>query len=413
MRSSCTRFRIALLGSALALAALTPAVGASRIDSKRFLAIYGNRPPVSRPGVVAPAQGGHTYTVLHDFAGGPGDGANSGAGVTLDDLGNIYGTTNYGGANGDGTIFKLAPDGTLTVLHSFSGADGSTPDGALTLTGNGTLYGTTESGGASGNGVLFRLTSQGKFKVLHDFKDDDGSFLRGHLTRDKLGNFYGTALFGGINGDGTVFEYTADGQFSVLHAFNGSDGEFPEHGVVRDTAGNLYGVTAFGGTDDDGTVFKIAGDGTFSTLHTFTGDDGSFPYGGLAIDKAGNLYGSTEDGGANGYGAVIEYDAVENTWTVRYSFTGGADGASPAGDMQLVGGKLYSTANVGGDPICQCGEIYMVTSTGKKVALHLFNGDDGSAYSAGVTMINKLFYGTAQYGGANGNGVIYQFTGGK
>jgi len=402
-------FRVALLGSTLALAALAPAAGAgaSRAEMNRIRAAMGNHSSTLRPGNAA--QTDPTYTLLHDFAGSPNDGADSGAGVTLDDLGNIYGTTDFGGASGNGAIFKLAPDGTQTLLHSFSGADGSEPDGAVTLLSNGDLYGTTVSGGA-GNGVLYRLTSKGKFKVLHSFSATDGSFLRGHLTRDKLGNFYGTALFGGANGDGTVFKYGSDGTLTVLHAFNGTDGEFPEHGVVRDAAGNLYGVTAFGGADDEGTVYKLASDGTLTTLHSFTGGaDGGFLYGGLAIDKDGNLYGSTVAGGSSGFGTVFKLTSG-GTLTTLYNFTGGADGGSPEGDMLLAGKNLYSMASSGGDPTCGCGVVYEVKPSGGESVLHTFIGTDGGGYSAGLTKSSGVFYGTTASGGAHGNGVVFSVT---
>jgi uncharacterized repeat protein (TIGR03803 family) len=409
MRNGHTMLQCVLLGSAVAITALTSAAGAERDDLKRMRAIQGNRPHALHPNGGFSAAGG-TYAVLHDFAGGANDGADSGANVTVDDLGNVYGTTDFGGAHSDGVIFKLAPDGTQTILHSFAGSDGSDPDGGVLLMPNGALFGTAEGGGTGGNGVLFRLSGKGDYKVLHDFGANDGSFLRGDLIRDKQGNLYGTALFGGVNGDGTVFKYSFDGTFSVLHAFNGDDGEFPEHGVVRDQEGNLYGVTAFGGASDDGTVFKLAPDGTLTTLHSFTGGaDGGFLYGGLDIDKDGNLYGSTVEGGANGHGTVFKL-AGDGTLTTLYDFTGGADGGSPEGDMLLVGGKLYSTASEGGDPSCQCGVVYEIKSQGKAKVLHAFTGSDGGGYSAGVVKSDGAFYGTTASFGAHSNGVVFKAT---
>jgi uncharacterized repeat protein (TIGR03803 family) len=409
-------FRCALLGSALAIAALTPATGAnvSRDDVKRMRAIGGNHALTSlRPksgNVSAFSTANSTYTVLHNFLGGGGDGSGSGANVTLDDSGNIYGATDFGGSHSDGVVFKLAPDGTLTVLHTFAGSDGANPDGGVLLMPNGDLFGTAGGGGAGGNGVLFKLKANGKYKVLHDFSTNDGSFLRGNLIRDKLGNFYGTALFGGANSDGTVFKYGFDGTFTVLHAFNGTDGEFPEHGVVSDKAGNLYGVTAFGGASDNGAVYKIAANGTFTTLYSFTGGtDGGFLYGGLDIDADGNLYGSTVDGGANGQGTVFKL-APNGTLTTLYNFTGGADGGGPEGDMLLVGKNLYSTANAGGDPSCQCGAVYEITSKGREKVLHAFTGSDGSGYSAGLASSHGVLYGTTQSGGFNSNGVVFSVT---
>jgi uncharacterized repeat protein (TIGR03803 family) len=405
-------FQCALLGSAVAIAALTPAIGADSANAnlKRARAIQGNHTVIKNSGASRSIRAEGTYTDLHDFAGGANDGADTGANVTLDDLGNIYGTTDFGGASGDGVVFKLAPDGTQTVLHSFAGSDGSAPDGGVVLTASGTVYGTAGSGGASGNGVLFKLSANGKYKVLHDFGSNDGSFIRGDLIRDKQGNLYGTALFGGANDDGTVFKYGFDGTFSVLHAFNATDGEFPEHGVVRDQEGNLYGVTAFGGTSDNGTVFKLAPNGTLTTLHNFTGGaDGGFLYGGLDIDKDGNLYGSTVDGGANSAGTVFKL-AQDGTLTTLYNFTGGADGGSPEGDMLLVGKNLYSTNTEGGDPTCQCGVVYEVTAKGKAKVLHAFTGNDGGGYSAGLASSNGTFYGATASGGASSNGVVFSVT---
>lgn len=417
MRSRRTSFRVALLGSALALAALTPALGANglREDAKRILAAEGHHPSALRNISRALPHADATYTVLHDFAGPPNDGANPGGGfgggVTLDGAGNIYGTTDSGGAANLGVIFKLAPDGTQTLLHSFGSAgDGVSPDGAVTLLSNGDLYGTTEAGGSSGNGILYRLTAAGKYKILHNFSAADGNSARGRLVRDKLGNFYGTALFGGANGDGTVFKYGSDGTFTVLHAFNGTDGEFPEHGLARDSAGNLYGVTAFGGSSGEGTVFKVASDGTFSTVYNFTGGaDGGFLYGTVDIGKDGNIYGNTASGGTSGQGTAFKLTPAGKLTTL-YNFTGGADGGSPQGDVLAVGGSLYSTASGGGDPSCQCGVIYEVTAKGKEKVLHAFTGSDGAGYSSGVIKSNGLFYGTTASGGAHNDGVVFSVT---
>jgi uncharacterized repeat protein (TIGR03803 family) len=398
----------ALLGTALALIALAPASGASmsRHDLNRIRALHGKHSAGLRERGSASAQNATeaTYTDLHDFTGD--DGFGTGANVTLDDSGNIYGTTDFGGAHDHGVVFKLAPDGTQTVLHSFIGSEGSEPDGAVSLV-HGNLFGTAGSGGASGNGVLFKLNKNGRYKDLHDFSATDGSFLRGNLTRDKLGNFYGTALFGGANDDGTVYKYGFDGSFTVLHAFNGGDGEYPEHGVVRDSAGNLYGVTAFGGADDEGSVYKVASDGTFTSLYSFSGGaDGGFLYGGLALDDAGNLYGSTVEGGSSDQGTVFKL-APDGTLTTLYNFTGGADGGSPEGDMTRVGPRLFSTASEGGDPSCQCGVIYELKPNGKELVLHTFTGSDGGGYSAGLTKHAGVFYGATASGGANDDGVVF------
>jgi uncharacterized repeat protein (TIGR03803 family) len=403
----------AILGSALAAAAHAPAfAGDTSVEaSKRMRALHGDRAVAnaSTHASSAVAAKGWKYKDVYRFKGGAGDGCNSGAKVTFAPGGTLYGTTDFCGPSGNGVVFELAPDGTETVLHFFTGgADGAQPDGAVTRLANGDLVGTTTSGGPNGSGTLFKITKKGKFKVLHAFTSTDGSLARGNLHLDEDGNFYGTALFGGANGAGTVFKYAADGTFSVLHAFTGgADGQFPEHGVVADSAGNLFGVTAFGGAHDNGSVFKIDAAGNFSTVYSFTGGaDGGFLYGGLAIDSEGTLYGSTGNGGANSAGTVFKL-TQDGTLTTLYDFTGGADGASPEGDMLLVGKNLYSTAYGGGDPSCLCGLVYEVTAKGKQKVLHTFTGTDGSGYSAGLTLNEGVFYGTVQYGADLQNGAVY------
>ena len=404
----------ALLGSTVA-AATFPAAAASNLpgpDWKRALAVTGHHSSTLQrgaavfPGAVRrPA----TYTVLHNFAGGTSDGSGSGAEVTLDASGNIYGTTDTGGANLAGVIFKLTSGGTESLLHSFGGSgDGTDPDGAVTIESNGDMYGTTGSGGANQNGGIWKLAADGTYSVLHNFTTDEGSFARGRLVQDGKGNFYGTCLFGGASGNGTVFKYSAKGKLKILHTFNGTDGQYPEHGVARDKAGNIYGATAFGGTSGEGTVWKIAKDGTFSTLYNFTGGtDGGFIYGAVAIDKAGNVYGNADDGGTGGGGTVFKV-APDGTLTTLYNFTGGADGSNPEGDMLRLGKNLYSTTTNSGAN--SEGGVYELTATGKLKVLADFSATNGNYYSAGLTPSGKTFYGTTEFGGASDNGVVFSLT---
>jgi uncharacterized repeat protein (TIGR03803 family) len=409
-------FRSALLGSTLAVVTLTSATAATqpRAEWKRMMAATGGHSTALHNSAASGFNTANTpgkYTIVHNFAGGTSDGAGSTAEVTLDKSGNIFGTAGFDGANGGGVIFKIASGGTETLLHSFGGTgDGADPDGALTILSNGDIYGTTQGGGASANGTIYKLAAGGTYTVLHSFATSEGSFIRGRLVQDKKGNFYGTALFGGTPGYGTVFEYSTKGKLTILHAFDATDGEYPEHGLVRDKAGNLYGVTAFGGANDNGTVYKIATDGTFSTLYNFTGGaDGGFLYGGLAIDKSGNLYGNTAAGGANGDGSVFKL--ASGTLTTLYSFKSGTDVGDPEGDVLLVGKNIYSTATSGGDSVCQCGGVYEVTNKGKETVLQKFTTANGDGYAAGLTAVSKKsFYGTTASGGADGNGVVFALT---
>ena len=126
--------------------------------------------------------------------------------MTLDGAGSLYGTTQTGGANGYGNVYKLASNGTFTDLFDFSNANGAYPASGVTLDSAGSLYGTTYQGGANGYGNVYKLASNGTFTNLFDFNNANGANPYGGVTLDSAGNLYGTTYNGGANGVGTVFE---------------------------------------------------------------------------------------------------------------------------------------------------------------------------------------------------------------
>lgn len=248
------------------------------------------------------------------------------AGVIQDSAGNLYGP---GGAGGNGTVFELTPttDGPWTekVLHNFNdnGTDGFYPKGDLLLGASGNLYGTTEYGGAGDYGTIYELKPEagGSWaeRILYNFSNNgtDGYYPTANLIADRMGNLYGvTTGFGEFGA--TVFELTrsADGSWteSVLHSFvdNGSDGYGPSGPLIFDGSGNLYGTTGLGGAKRGGTVFELSpisgGIWNETILHNFDSNasDGLYPYSSLVFDARGNLYGTTSQGGANGTGTVFE-----------------------------------------------------------------------------------------------------------
>ena len=291
-------------------------------------------------------------TVLHSFARTGGDGANPEAGLVRDAAGNLYGTTPYGGASGYGTVFMLDTTGKETVLYSFTGTggDGAEPlFGYLVRDAAGNLYGTTEGGGASGYGTVFMLDETGNETVLYSFTGTggDGTEPAAGLVRDAAGNLYGTTKSGGASGYyGTVFMLDTTGKETVLHSFDGSDGADPLAGLVRDAAGNLYGTTNSG--DGYGTVFMLDETGKETVLHSFKrpSREGAYPFG-LVRDAKGNLYGTTFEGGASGLGTVFMLDKTGKE-TVLHRFAG-SDGAYPdAGLVRDAKGNLYGTTSIGG-----------------------------------------------------------------
>ncbi len=248
-------------------------------------------------------------------------------------MGNLYGVTNGGGACpfGCGVIFKLSPNGTETVLHTFNGYD--YPLAGLTRRADGNFYGTTSFGGSYDIGVVFRMTPSGIYQVLYAFTGGaDGGVPYGDLLLDHAGNLYGSATYGGAFGHGAIFKVTPAGKETVLYSFTGgADGDTPV-GLSRDAAsGAFYGMTQRGGDHGAGVAFRLGPDGTYTVLHAFGGGgDGANPTASLIQDSAGNLYGTTPGGGAYGQGTIFELSPA-GAETVLYSFTNGADGAYPFG----------------------------------------------------------------------------------
>jgi len=330
------------------------------------------------------SNGSWTVSILYSFKGGT-DGANPSGGLTFDAVGNLYGTTPYGGGGGIcggcGIVFKLAPhpDGTWTesVLHRFSGADGTYPFAGLTLDAAGNLYGTTVSGGGCSFrglvtcGVVYKLAPNpdGSWteSVLHSFSGPDGVAPASGVTLDASGNLYGTTDWGGgcvhELGCGVVYKLapSLDGSWteSVLHSFSGTDGAYPFAGLTLDAAGNLYGTTAdggacsLGGVFGCGVVFRLApnpdGSWTESVLHSFHGTDGDAPHYGLTFDEAGNLYGTTAYGGSFGYGVVFKLTPTTTCWkeTILHTFVG--YGKHPYAPLIFDrAGNLYGSVELGG-----------------------------------------------------------------
>jgi len=401
-------------------------------------------------GIAAPLFAASKEKVLYSFCSLNScvDGSLPLAGLTIDTAGNLYGTTQTGGAYGWGTVFRLALGAngkwTETVLHSFNfnGEDGIEPAAEMIFDAAGDLYGTTEQGGTGcasiGCGTVFELTpsADGKWteEVLYSFNGKDG-YLPNGLIFDAAGNLYGTTPLGGNSGSGcggqgcgVVFELSlgANGKWTekVLHNFNGKDGALSYSGLVFDSTGTLYGVTQEGGAYaclpfgvTCGTVFQLIpganGKWTEKVLHSFDGADGYWPIGGLIFDGGGNLYGTTYGGGAHvNAGTVFRLArGTEGKWTekVLHSFKdGGKDGyASYAGLIFDGAGSLYGTTAFGG--VYCCGIVFRLTPTsdGKwtKQTLRNFNGKDGSTPEAGLIFdAAGNLYGTTTYGGASGTG---------
>ena len=274
-------------------------------------------------------------------------GANPYAGLTLGTDGDFYGTTEYGGSTGHGTVFKVTTNGTLTTLHSFAGGrDGAAPYAGLTLGTDGNSYGTTEDG-SSIYGTVFKVTTNGTLTTLIDFGGSNGANPYAGLTLGLDGNFYGTTMGGGSGAQGTVFKVTTNGTLTTLHSFaGGKDGAAPYAGLTLGTDGNFYGTTE-GGRSSYATVFKVTTNGMLTTLVYFNSTNGANPQAALTLGTDGNFYGTTENGGSGGYGTVFTV-TTNATLTTLVSFYS-VNGAYPYAGLTLgTDGNFYGTTLGGG-----------------------------------------------------------------
>jgi len=258
------------------------------------------------------AAGTQTITTLASFNNT--NGANPIGALIADSSGNLYGTTS-GGANGNsnGTVFEVgAKTHGITTLASFNNTNGNSPLSSLLVDANGNLYGTTSRGGANNDGTVFKVAAgTHALSLLASFSGTNGG---GSLIADSSGNLYGTLEEGGANGDGSIFELNpTTGVFTTLFSFNGLDGYKPDGSLIADANGNLYGMTFGGGGDSGlaGTVFELnVTNNSLTTLFAFNSTDGRVPEGNLIADANGNLYGVTNQGGANNDGTLFELSPV-------------------------------------------------------------------------------------------------------
>jgi uncharacterized repeat protein (TIGR03803 family) len=275
---------------------------------------------------LSPASGGRwDETMIHSFSGtGGNDGCEPIAGVIVDKDGNVFGTVPNGGANGDGMVFELTNSGGVwreTVLHNFGFGidDGGSPWSALVMDSTGNLYGTTQMGGASGVGTVFKLSQLGGVwseNVIYSFGFSGGYYPSSAVVFDKAGNLYGTASYGG---SGTVCSPSCGVVYELKHSTNGwservvynflggTDGSYPVAGVTI-AGGGLYGTTSFGGGGPC-SINGLTGCGTIFSLKQssgkwaervlrLNGTDGANPQAGLVANKNGVIFGATLYGGS-------------------------------------------------------------------------------------------------------------------
>jgi|HubBroStandDraft_1064217.scaffolds.fasta_scaffold08898_3 uncharacterized repeat protein (TIGR03803 family) len=397
------------------------------------------------PAYAAAQPPGPAFRALHAF-GGPGDGSEPSAGVTIGIGGVLYGTTPYGGSSNGGTVYSLTPPTsaggawTETVLYNFTPlAGGFSPYTALVAGKGGVLYGVAYNGGASNFGAVFSLSPPASaggawtYSDLYDFTGgSDGALPNMLMGHD--GVLYGTTEGGAVAGNGVVYSLTPPAssggswtQTTLYEFTGGSDGSFPNDLAIGE-GGVLYGTAYHGGTAGDGAVFSLTppasagGDWTQAVLYSFGGgSDGDGPAG-VTIGSGGVLYGTTYyQGTTTCCGTIFALKppiSSGSAWTedIIYHFLGGA---STSGKIVIgAGGVIYGSSQSAGT-VRQPpeGTVFSLTPPASaggpwtETVLHTFIGTDGNDPYGGVVMgSDGSIYGTTMYGGPYNGGVAFKVT---
>ena len=380
--------------------------------------------------IASPAQTFTTITVFNDTT----NSAQPNGPLVQGLDGNLYGTTVgqntsiAGGYQDRGTVFKITPKGTLTTVYTFCSqtacADGGNPLAGLLLGTDGNFYGTTSFGTNRQHGAIFKITPQGALTVLYRLclraACADGINVLTPLIQGADGNLYGAASAGGIGncfaGCGSIFKLYPSGTLAVLHKFcetDCADGAGP-NGVIQATDGNLYGTSGANGgyTPVYGTVFRITTTGTLTILHSFCSQsncsDGGSPKGGLVQGSDGDLYGTTQFRLGEPGGEVFK-STLGGGLTPIYDFCSQSncdDGATPAGELiQGTDGNFYGTTPSGGTSFG--GTLFRLTPGGTLTVLHNFPSWRRD-YPGVMQATDGNFYGTTQDKAKNYYGIVFR-----
>lgn len=404
LRSACLATAFAVLSPALSAAPVLEPVTEFRVGAKAPVGELVAGADGSFYGVTAaggPGDFGTVYRVspagvritLVEFTGqaGPRLGAQPQSALARGADGNFYGTTQAGGANNLGTIFRLTPAGDFTNLAEFTGNGGNSPGAApyaaLLAHPDGHFYGTTQNGGAGDFGTIFRVSPAGVVTTVVEFTGSAGArkgrIPLGALLAHPDGFLYGTTERGGAGDDGTIFRVSPGGALTTLFEFSVGSGRLPIAGLVLGADGSLYGSTSGGGGNSAGTIFKVTTAGAFTTLVQFSGSSPDFrgrsPSAPLLRHSNGNFYGTTQLGGTGEYGTVFQLTpSGDFTTLIQFTNTGGANrGRLPLGGLvEGSDGLLYGATSAGGGT--NFGTLFRVSPGGNFQTLAEFSLDDGT-----------------------------------
>ena len=333
--------------------------------------------------------------------------------------GKLYGMTQAGGANNMGVLFQYDPITSVYIKKlDFAGTtNGSNPYGSLMQATDGKLYGMTYGGGANGKGVLFQFNPATSvyIKKLDFAGTSNGRYPHGSLMQATDGKLYGMTSAGGANDNGVLFQF--DPSTSVytkkLDFAGTSNGDTPYGSLIQATDGKLYGMTSSGGTHYSGVLFQFdpATSVYVKKLDFEQTTNGSYLSGSLVQASDGTLYGMTYGGGANNLGVLFQFDLTTSIYTKKLDFSGTTNGSNPYGSlMKATDGKLYGMTSAGGAN--GQGVLFQFDPTTSVCSKKLdFAGITNGSYPAGslIQATDGKLYGMTSAGGANNNGVLFQF----
>jgi uncharacterized repeat protein (TIGR03803 family) len=339
--------------------------------------------------------------------------------------GNFYGMTEYGGTGGFGTVFRITPAGSVTVLANFSGTTGGDPRGELAFGPDGNLYGTTSFAGPNGSGTVFRVTTNGVLTIPYSFSrifsntNADGAQPYAGLTIGPDGCLYGATSRGGSGGSGTLFRMTTNGLLTTIFSFEpmtvggvNTNGGKPYGRLTLGPDGNLYGTTYIGGSNSDGTIFRVTTNGAFTLLATFVGPNGNGPQKGMIVGPDNNLYGTTVNGGIYGDKGTVFKVTTNGVLTTLLSFNFNTGAAPTAGVTFGPDGNLYGTTTASSSlDTGAWGTVFRLTTNGVLTTLANFYMTNGATPQASLTLgPDGNFYGTTYVGGndTNAAGEVYR-----
>ena len=396
------------------------------LESRRLLAIDATLSLSANQDASAASATSNTapaisFQLLHSLGANPDDGDAPMRAPLVAVGSKLYGMTNEGGTNNEGTVFSVNDDGSnFQVLHSFTWTSTAPLDGALpglssglTVIGS-TLFGTTEQGGIANNGALFSMNLDGSgFQILHSFMGGSNDGATPDAAPILVGSvLYGTTRSGGSAGDGTVYSINTDGSnYQIVHTFLGgaSDGALP-YTELTQVGSLLYGTTTAGGSANLGTAFSMNLDGSnFQVLYSFS-SNGFYGPSSQLIVVGSEMYGVSVPGGTNDSGIVYAMNLNGSNFQILHSFTDRAgDGEYPGSNLILTGSTLYGTTVYGGAD--GDGTVFSIKTDGSNYqVLHSLSTSEGDGVYASVTAVGSTLYGLGSGGGTLGGGTLFSLS---